>query len=86
MSAAGKWMSPASRTRGARAIARASTGGYFCAKCDQYMTFLDGPPALYQRQSGPTVGGVTDRCQRPYHHVAHVITCGPPLMRYFAPK
>ena len=45
MSAVGKWMSPGlpdTWSRGARAIARAPPGGHFCAKCDQYMVFLDG--------------------------------------------
>ena len=44
------------------------------------------PPAFYQRQSGPTVGVVTDRCLGPCHHVAHVFTWGPPWRRYFALK
>ena len=44
------------------------------------------PPAFYQRQSGPTVGRVTDRCLGPCHHVAHVFTWGPPWRRYFALK
>ena len=33
---------PDTWSRGARAIARAPPGGHFCAKCDQYMLFLDG--------------------------------------------
>ena len=49
MSAVGKWMSQASRTRGhvahvllhVRHVGKA-TGGHFSAKCDQYMTFWDG--------------------------------------------
>ena len=86
MSAVGKWMSPACRIRGhvAHVLLHARPQGVIFVLNVTNTCYFGRPPAFYQRQSGPMVGRVTDRCQGPYHHVAHVITWAPPLRRYFA--